>query len=269
MRGRGPAGLPDFPEKGEKRLNKILVVDDEKLIADGLRAMLAEAFAGTAEVGCCYSAKDAVEILTGAPADVLLTDINMPNWSGLELHEEVSRFSPETRVIYLTGYSDFEYARKALDQHAFAYVLKGEGDESVVRTVSRALAAEDRSGNAPAQAPAAPESDAEASLPEWVQDLHGFIRSRLAEDLSLNVLAEHCHFHPVYLSRTYREVTGKTLSDFISSARLRKARELLQESRMNIREIAKCTGFASDNYFCRWFRKQTGESPQEFRKTEL
>ena len=46
---------------------------------------------------------------------------------------------PMTRVIYLTGYSDFDYARRALKQRAFAYVLKSEGDQVLISTVERAV----------------------------------------------------------------------------------------------------------------------------------
>ena len=239
-------------------MKTLLVVDDEKLIADGLRAMLAEALEGQARVLCCYSAREAVNLAAENPVDVLLTDINMPNQTGLELHDELRRVRPEIQVIYLTGYSDFEYARKALDQHAFAFILKGEGDEFVIRTVEKALGFSEEKE----EIPAGPGED----YPAWIQDLHEYIQRHLSEDLSLNSLAEYCHFHPVYLSRTYREATGKTLSEYLSMVRLNKARELLRESRMSIGEIARCTGFATDNYFCRWFRKQTGESPQGFRK---
>ena len=120
-------------------MKTLLVVDDEKLIADGLRAMLAQAFADRVRVMCCYSAREATALAAENPPDVLLTDISMPGRSGLELHDELRRIRPEMRVVYLTGYSDFEYARKALDQHAFAFVLKGEGDELLIRTLERAL----------------------------------------------------------------------------------------------------------------------------------
>ena len=242
-------------------MKTLLVVDDEKLIADGLRGMLAEALEGRVRVLCCYSAKEAVALAAEHPVDVLLTDINMPGRTGLELHDELRRFRPEVQAVYLTGYSDFEYARKALDQHAFAFLLKGEGDEVVIQTVEKALgfAGEEERMEKPS---------GEEAYPGWVQDLHDYIRSHLSEDLSLNHLAEYCHFHPVYLSRTYREATGKTLSEYLGTARLDKARELLRESRMSIGEIARCTGFATDNYFCRWFRKQTGESPQGYRKNK-
>ena len=63
----------------------LLIVDDEVLIADGLRDMLAKAFASRLNVICRYSAAAAVEAVSGQGIDILLTDINMPFLSGLEL----------------------------------------------------------------------------------------------------------------------------------------------------------------------------------------
>ena len=241
-------------------MRTLLIVDDEKLIADGLRNMLAEAFSGRLRTLCCYSAAQAFAIAEETPVDILLTDINMPDCTGLQLHAALQKRYPDCRVIYLTGYSDFEYARTALDQHAFAYVLKGEGDDFVISTIERAL---DGLPAVPLEASApAPEPDASQ---DWLQDLHAYIRDHLNDDLSLNRLAEVCHFHPVYLSRIYKEATGSTLSDFINQARQEKSEDLLKNSRMTVLEISRVMGFATDNYFCRWFRKRTGMSPHAYR----
>ena len=215
-------------------MQTLLIVDDEVLIAQGLHAMLAQAFAGRLQVLCCYSAAQALDIAEQTRVDILLTDINMPDISGLELHEKLMRKHPDCQVIYLTGYSDFEYARKALDQHAFAYVLKGEGDDFVISTVERAMKKE-----APASASAAqPEKET-----EWIQALHTYIHAHLNED----------------------ENTGMTLSDYINQCRQEQAEQLLRNSRMTVLEISRLMGFATDNYFCRWFRKRTGISPHSFR----
>ncbi|MBR5109780.1 MAG: response regulator [Clostridia bacterium] len=236
-------------------MRTLLIVDDEVMIADGLRAMLAEAFAGRLRVLRCYSAAQAMEIAGREAVDILLTDINMPDASGLELHKAFTEKQPGCRVIYLTGYSDFDYARKALDQHAFAYVLKGEGDDFVISTVERAMAADAE------QTKPAPEENGA----DWLPRLHEYIRAHLHEDLSLNRLAEYCHFHPVYLSRIYKETTGETLSDFINQARQEQAEHLLRNTRMTVLEISRFMGFATDNYFCRWFRKRVGVSPHAYR----
>lgn len=65
-------------------------MDDEILIADGLRQMLEEAFNGRAQVQACYSGAEALRLFNGKPADVMMTDINMPDISGLELHRRVA-----------------------------------------------------------------------------------------------------------------------------------------------------------------------------------
>lgn len=239
-------------------MQTLLIVDDEVLIAEGLHAMLAEAFLGRLQVLCCYSAAQALEIAQRVQIDILLTDINMPDTSGLELHQKLLEKHPDCQVIYLTGYSEFEFARKALDQHAFAYVLKGEGDDFVISTVERAMKKE----APPPEPEAVPEPDENT---EWIDGLHAYIQAHLNEDLSLNRLADYCHFHPVYLSRVYRENTGVTLSDYINQCRQEQAEQLLRNSRMTVLEISRLMGFATDNYFCRWFRKRTGVSPHSFR----
>lgn len=117
----------------------MLVVDDEIIIADGLYQMLQETFQEELVVRRCYSFFEAQRILETHRIDILLTDIEMPDVSGLELHRWVSERWPMVRVIYLTGYSDFGYARQALEQQALAYVLKSEGDQVIVQAVEKAI----------------------------------------------------------------------------------------------------------------------------------
>ena len=246
-------------------MRTLLIVDDEMVIANGLRDMLAEAFRGRLEVLCLYSAAGALEAAAGQPVDILLTDINMPNTTGLELHRAIRRLHPDCRVIYLTGYSDFEYARTALDQQAFAYLLKGEGDDVVISAVERAL-----EGLPEEKAEKDKTTEEKADRPEtgdWIVALRDYIRNHLKEDLSLHRLSEICHFHPVYLSRLFKEEMGMTIGDYINQERLKVAEELLIGSRLSVIEISREMGFATDNYFCRWFRKQTGVSPHRYRET--
>ena len=243
----------------------LLIVDDEVLIADGLRDMLAEAFAGRLNVICRYSAAAAIEAASGQGIDILLTDINMPNVNGLQLHRAIRDVYPSCRVIYLTGYSDFEYARTALDQQAFAYILKGEGDDVVISTVERALEkiAESPDQPVPEAVPRAEAAERETEDPILL--LQDYIIAHLNEDLSLNRLSEVFHFHPVYMSRVFKERTGITIGDHINQVRQHRAEDLLVNSHLSVLEISREMGFATDNYFCRWFRKRTGISPQRYR----
>jgi len=117
----------------------LLVVDDEVIIAEGLYQMLQETFQDELLVMRCNSFFEAQRILEANRIDILMTDIEMPDMTGLELHKWVNGRFPLVRVIYLTGYSDFGYARQALQQQAIAYVLKSEGDQVIVEAVRRAI----------------------------------------------------------------------------------------------------------------------------------
>lgn len=252
-------------------MRTLLIVDDEMLISDGLRDMLAKAFDGRLNVLCRYSAAGALQAAEDIQVDILLTDINMPSMSGLELQRAVEAKHPRCLTVYLTGYSDFEYARTAIRQHAFAYILKGEGDDVVIGTVERALEQAGAAPRGPVALPADPDAGPEAGGEgeegrSRIRDLEDYIRTHLNEDLSLNRLAEFSHFHPAYLSRIFREVTGMTVGDFINRTRQEKAESLLTGSRLSVLEISREMGFATDNYFCRWFRKRTGMSPHHFRE---
>lgn len=74
---------------------------------------------GEAESGEC-----ALKLFKEKRPDVVMTDIKLPGISGLELLKNISRISPDTEFVILSGYNDFEYAQKAIDLSVFSYILK-------------------------------------------------------------------------------------------------------------------------------------------------
>ena len=85
------------------------------------------------------------------------------------------------------------------------------------------------------------------------------------DDLSLTSIAANAYFNPAYLSRLFRQVTGETLSEYISAERVRKANELLRHSGNRISDISEAVGFSAPANFTRFYRKMTGSTPQEYR----
>jgi len=99
-----------------------------------------------------------------------------------------------------------------------------------------------------------------------VETVKKYIREHVNEDLTRKKLASIVYLSPDYLSHVFRETTGESLSSFILSERIKKAKELLLYSNMNICDIALATGFSNISYFSRQFKSLTGMTPQEFRK---
>ncbi|WP_391570700.1 response regulator [Cohnella sp.] len=123
---------------------KILIVDDERIIADGLADMLAESGLPLAAIRTAGSAAEALERHGEEKFDIVLTDIRMPRMDGLELFDRIRAVSEECRVIFLSGYSEFEYARTALKLGASDYLLKPVEDEEVVACLSKTIGAMER-----------------------------------------------------------------------------------------------------------------------------
>jgi len=118
---------------------KILIVDDEPIIVEGLAELFHELSAPhDFEVCTAPSGAEALEVLRGTKIDIVLTDIQMPGMSGLDLNAEIVRHWPHCKVVFLTGYNDFEYVQNAIRNGGTDYVLKTEGDEAIVRAVQAA-----------------------------------------------------------------------------------------------------------------------------------
>lgn len=103
---------------------RILLVDDEALIREAVSENVAWGKYGYELVGSCENGKEALDFIAQNPVDVVLTDICMPYLDGMELSERLSEQYPDIKVIILSGYDEFEYAKKAIKFGVKEYLLK-------------------------------------------------------------------------------------------------------------------------------------------------
>ena len=122
---------------------KLLVADDERTIRNGLLSLPWESI-GIQQVYQAENGLTAKEILKEEKIDIIISDIKMPGLSGLELAEYIKECAMDTAVILLTGYSDFEFARRALRNEVFDYMLKPIRPGSILETVRRVKEALER-----------------------------------------------------------------------------------------------------------------------------
>ncbi len=115
----------------------LLIVDDEKIIREGLFELLSMEEELELNLFSAASAIEAREILEERKIDIVLTDIKMPKMSGIELFDVIQERWPHCKVIFLTGYSEFDYVYK-VHKHA-RYILKAEEDEKIIAAVSETV----------------------------------------------------------------------------------------------------------------------------------
>lgn len=99
-----------------------------------------------------------------------------------------------------------------------------------------------------------------------IQAINHYIEENLNEGLSLEDLSKIVYFHPAYLSRFYKQVTGQKLSDYIVKRRLIRAKELLKESNLRVADIANLVGYRKSQYFIKVFKINCGVTPNQYRR---
>ena len=103
---------------------KLIIVDDEKIIRRGIRDYIDWAGMGFMVADIFEDGKEAMEYLSSHEVDVVLADIEMAEVSGLEMARRIKEGGMRQRVVIISGYKDFEYARKAVDYGVELYLLK-------------------------------------------------------------------------------------------------------------------------------------------------
>lgn len=103
---------------------KVLLVDDEVLIREAISENIPWKTLGFELLGTCENGREAMERIAANPPDLLLTDICMPFVDGIELAQYTYENYPDTRIVIISGYDEFEYAKKAVRYQVMEYILK-------------------------------------------------------------------------------------------------------------------------------------------------
>jgi|GEM_PF-794088 len=120
---------------------KLLIVDDGHYIVEYLKHLLDWKCFGIDHIQTSTNSIEAKELLHHNHIDILITDIRMPEVSGIDLLEHIHQSELETKVIFLSGYSQFDYAQKAIRLGILDYLLKPVDKEDMEKAIEQAVKA--------------------------------------------------------------------------------------------------------------------------------
>lgn len=117
---------------------KLMIVDDEQIILDGIKDSIDWNSIGIKVVGTATNGFDALDMARRLCMDVIITDIKMPGLNGLELIKEINKFKPGIRVILISAYEQFDFAQEAIALGALSYITKPLKKQKIIDEVLKA-----------------------------------------------------------------------------------------------------------------------------------
>lgn len=114
---------------------KILLVDDERIITEGISKVIDWESMGTNLIGTARNGIEAFNMIEEKQPDIVISDIKMPGMNGLELVSKVHRTYPDIRFILLSGFSEFDYAKQAMEFGVKHYLLKPCNENAIMDAV--------------------------------------------------------------------------------------------------------------------------------------
>ena len=119
-------------------MRKVMLVEDEELILMGINSIIDWESLDMEVVHLAHNGREALQMVRQEPVDIIVSDINMPVMDGLEFLQELRKEDERTRCILLTGYDEFEYARKAISLDVEDYILKPIDEEKLAKVLETA-----------------------------------------------------------------------------------------------------------------------------------
>ena len=241
---------------------KLLIADDEIYMLDYLKKLVDWEAYGFDQIFTAGGGSLARDLLVEKQPELLITDIKMPRISGLDLCALVEEKGYSTGIIIVSGYGEFEYAKRAMRYGVSEYlvkpILKADMEEVMERLLKSRPEWRERvkkeEGNGTGR-----------DRKELIAFIQKYISDNFDKPLSLDMIGEAVHLHPAYLSGLFKEETGGNLSGYIADVRMQKAAELLEQTELRVNEIMCLTGYRKSQHFTKLFREKFGVTPMEYR----
>ena len=244
---------------------KVLIVEDEELIRKGIVLTVDWAAMGCVVVGEASNGLEGLEQIQRCSPDLIITDLKMPQMTGIEMLEQLRSAGKKTHVIILTAYDSFSYVQSALRLEAVDYLLKPFHDGDLEKAVARVQAKLN-----PRQPVLTEPDEKKGSSNRYVSEAIGYIMQHYQDpDISVSSVAQSLNISEGHLSHTFKKETGSTILNYLTRYRIHKAMELLKDCRCKVYEAAEQVGYRDIGYFSNTFKKVTGLTPSEHQERQF
>ena len=253
---------------------KLMVAEDE-LIERKVLCKTLQKYLG--DLIILYEAKngrEAIEIFEREAPQVAVLDIEMPGATGLDVARKIRETDKNCAILFLTGFDKFSYAKQAISVRAMDYLLKPYNEQELVFAVEEAIRqvsaqVPPRPAPAPAEEPVRREENEDVRTAIIRAEISSFIERHYREDISMQDAAAALRYSDAYFCKLFKQCFKVNFSAYLNEYRVGKARQLIADPRISLKDVSTACGYSDSNYFTRVFKRLTGQTPSEYRLSLL
>jgi len=255
---------------------KVLLADDERIILEGISNVIDWQSLDTELIATARNGIEAYEKITEYQPHIVISDIKMPGMDGLELAGKVRADFPDIQFIVLSGFSEFEYARCAMQHGVKNYLLKPCNEADIIETVMEAvkdIKKKEQQRQFTKASTELPVEEGKQPCREYspvINEVVDIIYTHFCDKhLSLKWVASHMlYMNADYLGKLFKQETNERFSVYLTKVRIEEAiKQIGQMDDVRVADLAERTGFGDNpQYFSQVFKKYTGVTPTEYRR---
>lgn len=244
---------------------KVVIVDDEPIIVEGIRRSIPWEKWNCQVVATAYDGIEGQQVIREHKPNIVISDISMPGLDGLTMVAGLKSEFPDLEISILTGYRDFDYAQNAIRLGVTRYMLKPSNMDDIEEALTAMTENLNRKNILPRESKAAVSVDENAASSFIVKNALKYIEKNYQRKLTLNEVAEKTYVSQWHLSKLLNRHTNQNFSELLNQVRINRAKDLLKDPSLRIGDIANEVGFIDLAHFSRVFKKHVGTSANEYR----
>ena len=251
---------------------KVLVAEDELIERKVLCKILAKHLGEYCDIYDSKNGREALEVFEREQPQIAILDIEMPGINGLEVARKIRESGRNCAIMFLTGFDKFSYARQAISVRALEYLLKPYNEQELISAVEEAMQYASRfAQEAPAPAaeepsPAVNDEDNENVRLSMIRnEISKYLMNHYREDISMQSAAQAMGYSEAYFCKLFKQCFRVNFSAYLNEFRIEKAKAMLADPLVNIKDIGADCGYSDSNYFARVFKRITGQTPSDYR----
>lgn len=238
---------------------KLLIADDEDTIRNGIAKYIKLHTDRFSQIYLAENGQQALDIILKYQPDLMLLDVQMPLKTGLEVLQEAQKLSLVPGTIILSGYDDFEYARKALRYGVKDYLLKPCRSSEILEAINKLVQEQLGAKNEV-------EGEGGTGIHYIVSTAIEYMEEYYHKNLTLIEVSNKVGITAGYLSTLFTQNMNCGFVEYLNKIRIKHACSYLEQNYFKTYEIAYKVGFKDEKYFSKVFKKETGNTPYEYRR---